>query len=295
MDRSWRSPISGWLCAMAFAWIVAAAAAPAAEARAVLRQGARGPEVVLLQHYLYQLGYLASTPDGIFGAGTLGAVQQFQQARGLTVDGVVGARTWSELERAIAGAHGRVHTVVASETLWAIARRYASSVDVLARVNGIDDPSLIRPGWELVIPSAQGVELVLWSEAQHLYRNFEVITVTDVRTGTSFRARRYYGHYHADSEPLTAEDARILKEIYGGWSWERRPILVEVGGRVVAASMNGFPHGGEAIVDNDFPGHFCIHFLGSRIHRTGNVDPAHQAAVLEAAGYAAGRLWLTAR
>lgn len=176
---------------------------------------------------------------------------------------------------------------------------YATSVDQLARVNGLDNPSLIRAGRELLVPAASGsggaagVELVLWSEAHKVYGNFEVITVTDVRTGKSFRARRYYGHYHADTEPLTAEDARILQEIYGGWSWERRPILVEVDGRTIAASMNGFPHGGEAILDNDFPGHFCIHFLGSRIHRTGNIDPRHQAAVLEAAGYTGSRLWLS--
>ncbi|MBO8126707.1 MAG: hypothetical protein H0Z38_05665 [Firmicutes bacterium] len=47
--------------------------------------------------------------------------------------------------------------------------------------------------------------------------------------------------------------------------------------------MNGFPHGFEH-VNNDFPGHFCIHFLGSRIHKTRRVDEDHQRMVMAAAG-----------
>lgn len=298
MDKVYGSPIRDWLCALALSWLALAFFASPADAHGVLRPGARGPEVVLLQHYLFQLGHLNATPDGIFGPATRRALTQFQEAQGLAADGIAGARTWSELERALLGESALVHRVRPGETLWEIARIYGSSVEALAQLNRLDDPGLIRAGQELLVPFApafgapRGVELVLWSEAQKLYGNFEVITVTDVRTGKSFRARRYYGHHHADSEPLTAEDTRILREIYGEWSWERRPILVEVAGRTIAASMNGFPHGGEAIAENDFPGHFCIHFLGSRIHRTGKIDPRHQAAVLEAAGYAVTRLWL---
>ena len=302
MDRLPRSPKSDWLWVLAFAWMLSACSAGEVHARSLLRPGARGPEVVLAQHYLYQLGYLSSSPDGIFGPETLSAVQQFQRQRGLDVDGVVGARTWLELALSVSGAGVRVHKVRPGETLWGIARMYGASVDALVKANGIEDPSRILPGRELIVPGSPsggapgGVELVLWSEAHEIYRNFSVIKVTDVRTGLSFYARRYYGHYHADSEPLTAEDARILREIYGGeWSWERRPIIVEIDGRAIAASMNGYPHGGESIADNEFAGHFCIHFLGSRIHRTGNIDPRHQAAVLEAAGYRVTRLWLTSR
>ncbi|MFS8501624.1 MAG: hypothetical protein FWJ59_07465, partial [Caldicoprobacter sp.] len=62
------------------------------------------------------------------------------------------------------------------------------------------------------------------------------------------------------------------------------PIIVQVNGKKMAASMNGMPHGGSTIANNNFAGHFCIHFYGSRTHGTNRVDPEHQAAIRIAAG-----------
>ena len=60
--------------------------------------------------------------------------------------------------------------------------------------------------------------------------------------------------------------------------WSRRAILILYNGHVYAASMNGMPHG-TSTINNDFSGHFCIHFLNSRTHETDRVDPDHQSAV----------------
>jgi N-acetylmuramoyl-L-alanine amidase len=38
-----------------------------------------------------------SGADGIFGAGTENAVKSFQRHHGLTVDGIVGKKTWDKL------------------------------------------------------------------------------------------------------------------------------------------------------------------------------------------------------
>lgn len=62
-----------------------------------LRSGAKGAAVVELQTLLAQRGFLTGAADGAFGSGTLDAVKRFQQAAGLTVDGVVGPRTWEAL------------------------------------------------------------------------------------------------------------------------------------------------------------------------------------------------------
>lgn len=117
-----------------------------------------------------------------------------------------------------------------------------------------------------------------------IFKNGDIATVTDFDTRKAFKVRRLYGSSHADVEPLTAEDTAIMKSIYGEWSWDRRAIIVSVNGHHIAASMNGMPHGGEEIKDNDFDGQFCIHFKGSKTHTGDKVDPDHQAAVRKAAG-----------
>ena len=108
-------------------------------------------------------------------------------------------------------------------------------------------------------------------------------TVKDVLTGKTFRCKRLYGANHMDTEPLNAEATATIKQLYGGnWSWKRRAVLVMYNGHVYAASMNGMPHGNCRIKNNNFDGHFCIHFTGSKTHGSKKVDGAHQKAVKRA-------------
>ena len=110
-----------------------------------------------------------------------------------------------------------------------------------------------------------------------------IFQVKDVRSGTVFTCRRMEGHSHMDVEPLTPHDTFAMQGVYGGkWSWDRRPVLVKYQDAVYAASMNGMPHGYISIRDNAMPGHFCIHFLGSRVQRSHLVNAAHMACVIEA-------------
>ena len=65
-----------------------------------LRRGSRGEQVRLLQETLNELPAGAALDlkvDGVFGAETEKAVRQFQADHGLTVDGVVGKKTWKAL------------------------------------------------------------------------------------------------------------------------------------------------------------------------------------------------------
>lgn len=62
-----------------------------------LEQGAKGPEVTVIQERLKQLGYFNQFPTGNFGSVTKNAVIQFQQQNGLNPDGVVGSQTISLL------------------------------------------------------------------------------------------------------------------------------------------------------------------------------------------------------
>ena len=68
----------------------------------VLRTGSTGSAVEQLQFWLNTLAqYESSIPsltvDGIYGTGTANTVRAFQRKYGLTVDGVVGRTTWTEV------------------------------------------------------------------------------------------------------------------------------------------------------------------------------------------------------
>ena len=66
----------------------------------VLQKGSKGEQVKALQRLLYAMGYSLGSKnpfDGNFGSKTDGAVRAYQKDNGLTVDGIVGAKTWNSL------------------------------------------------------------------------------------------------------------------------------------------------------------------------------------------------------
>ncbi len=64
-----------------------------------LKVGSSGADVMELQQMLADLGYECGIADGIFGTKTKLAVAAFQEANGLTADGIVGVNTWAALQR----------------------------------------------------------------------------------------------------------------------------------------------------------------------------------------------------
>lgn len=68
----------------------------------VLKEGATGDPVRIVQYYLDIIAYFNQTiplidMDGVFGPQTTDAVKSFQRFYGLTVDGIVGTQTWNKL------------------------------------------------------------------------------------------------------------------------------------------------------------------------------------------------------
>ncbi|WP_239616679.1 hypothetical protein [Cohnella mopanensis] len=128
-------------------------------------------------------------------------------------------------------------------------------------------------------------KLLSWEQARNIVQRKSIFTLTDLETGLSFKVQRRAGSQHADVQPISKEDSKIMHQIYNGqWSWKRKAILVQSGRNRLAASMNGMPHGGDGIPDNGFSGHFCVHFQESTSHRSTIPDPAHQLMVYKAAG-----------
>ena len=64
----------------------------------ILRIGSKGSQVTSLQQRLKELGYFKGNTTKYFGPITKKAVIDFQRAKGLTADGIVGPKTWNALK-----------------------------------------------------------------------------------------------------------------------------------------------------------------------------------------------------
>jgi len=129
------------------------------------------------------------------------------------------------------------------------------------------------------------IEQIHWSEARNILPQHTPIMITDVRTGVNYWIISFSHGNHADVFTASAEDTRLMHGTFGyRWTWDTRPILVHVGDRTIAASINGMPHGsGQQRNGNNMFGHVCIHFYGSRTHNGNRFhENDHQGSVREA-------------
>lgn len=243
-----------------------------------------------VQSALKSLGLYSGSIDGITGSKTKAALKKFQRSKGLAADGIMGPKTAEKL-------FGKSETAALADR--GGADRKEASKDTIKDAEDTYDSSKNDEYGEL---------LDWWSEVESIFYRGAEARLIDLWAGKSFDIMRTYGSNHADCEPLTAEDTKIMKEIYSGsWSWNRRPVVIVTGGRRIAASMAGMPHAGleakpknvtvkgrsggfgtgtnlDTIKGNNMDGHFDVHFLNSRTHGTNKVDSAHQKAVKQAAG-----------
>lgn len=208
--------------------------------------GDSGSAVKKVQQRLKKLGYYSGSIDGDYGNGTKTAVTKFQKRNGLTANGKVNSKTLAKLNSSSA--------------------KKASASD--SGDGGSGSGTTERLNW--------------FNGGSNKIPKHATFKVKDIRTGKVFTVKRWSGANHIDAEPATASDTKILKSIYGHWSWKRRPVLVKYNGHVYAGSMNGMPHGTQTIKGNNFDGHFCIHFYGSKTHGSKKVDAMHQNCVAEA-------------
>ena len=225
-----------------------------------LKVGDTGDAVKKLQERLKELGYFTGEIGGNYQSLTQSAVAGFQTAAKLTVTGEADEATLKALFSS--GAPKKPATTSNTTTIAA-------------------------PVGDSTVAPARGtaIEMDWWTSGiQEIFPRGATAKITDVATGLAWREQRRGGTNHADVQPLTAADTAALKRAYGGtWSWNRRAIFVTINGINYAASMNGMPHGGGSIEDNNFDGHHCIHFTNSRTHGSNKVCELHQAAIKKAA------------
>ena len=76
-----------------------------------IQMGSRGAYVMIAQDDLNTLGYKTGGLDGIFGSNTQTAVKNYQQNKGLAVDGIIGCNTWRSLQEDVLG-KGKTSTTI---------------------------------------------------------------------------------------------------------------------------------------------------------------------------------------
>ncbi len=240
------------------------------------KAGDRSSDVAVLQRALLLSGWLSDDAmvSGSYDAATVAAVKAFQQFNSLEMDGIVGSETISVME--------------------------ASGLTQL-----VEDVPVSRG----VSRAQYGEYLNWWNDVKgNIIDRGTKLHIKDIYTGLEYNVMMTFGGNHADVEALTLEDTEIIKETNGGdFSWQRRPVLVYVDGRVIAASMSAMPHAGrddqpaEALINNRSLGYgygynldkiknngmdgVCdLHFAGSTRHLDGRQDSRHQEAIRIAAG-----------
>ncbi len=259
---------------------------------ALLKKGSSNNEVRQVQKVLKQLGFFQYPKiTGFYGTITVKAVKTFQRKNGLAADGIVGSRTRNALKKSI---QPEAVKTPASEN-------QIQQADVKVKKEAKNTITAVKD-------TSRSGALDWYKEVQYIWKKGMNATVTDIKTGKSFQIKRTYGHNHADVEPLTKNDTKIIKNIWNGWSWERRAVTVEVDGRILAASMTAMPHAGvdsapagkvvsrrsgnygrgtnlDAVKGNGASGVMDIHFLNSRTHGSNKVIKSQQDMVKKAKAY----------
>ena len=193
-----------------------------------LRIDNKGPSVSQLQTRLKELGFTV-TVNGTFDTTTHQAIVAFQDINGLTVSGIADSST----QRALYGTGAK---------------------DASGPMSG-------TPAGTGVSPS--NVQLLHWyKEVKPSISSGQRATVYHPGSGKSFTIRFYSLGRHADSEPLTYDDTKIMNSAFGAPSWNINIVYVKLpSGKWTLASMHNRPHLSGAINNNGFGGHLCVHFF----------------------------------
>lgn len=215
----------------------------------VIAHGETSSTIYRIQQRLIDLGYLNYRPTGKFSNITQAAVRRFQTANELPADGQIGAQTRNVLfsdDAVRAGANPQFKS--------AIGRAYTGTVTEKGTLSS-------------------------WEAITERFPVGATATITDYNTGERFNVRRTGGTLDAEVVTETQEDHDKFEYVFGGYSWEHRPVLVNIGGRTYAASLFGMPTGDGDAGSTGMRGHTFLYFNNSKSDLLGIADEEHTVAI----------------
>lgn len=215
----------------------------------VITRGKTGTEIYSIQERLIELGYLNYRATGKFSNMTSNAVRNFQQRNGLPADGQIGAETMRALfsEDAVRqGANPKFSS--------AVGRAYTGSV-------------------------VQSAAASTWEAIDAQFPVGSQVTVTDYNTGETFAVVRTGGVNNAEVTAASVQDNDAFLHVFGGYSWEHRPVLVEIGGTQYAGSLFGMPTGLEMAGSSGMSGSTFLYFNNARSDVFQLADEEHVLAI----------------
>lgn len=218
-----------------------------------LTSGSTGPLVIQVQQRLKELGYISYRATGKYGDMTYKGVLKFQQLNDLPADGMCGKNTYDKMfdENAVRN----------------------SGNDKVPRIFGPLKNAALNPG----------ILADFHETIDNIFKTGDTVTVTDYNTGKTFRMKRTGGANHADVKTIDSSSFATYKTIFNGANtWERRAVLVEIGGQQYAASIIGMPT--RSISGSTMDGTVDMYFWGSTADFVNLKDVEHATACKAANG-----------
>lgn len=221
----------------------------ASSASNVIDVGEAGRDIYTIQQRLIDLGYLNYRATGNFGDITQEAVRDFQTANNLPADGQIGSATMQLLFSDDAQ-RAKMNPAFKS----AVGRAYTGTVK-------------------------EKGDLSSWDVISEEFPKGSTAVVTDYNTGETFTLRRTGGTNNAEVVTETATDAEKFEYVFGGYSWEHRPVLVQIGGTQYAGSLFGMPTRTGSESGSGMNGVTFLYFNNSRSDVHGFGDEEHTVSI----------------
>lgn len=225
----------------------------------IYKEGSTGEMVVRIQIRLRELGYFSFKATGAYRGMTVDSVKQFQsryyeQGEDIFVDGRMGEQSINRL--------------------FSFNALRANIPDSVHMPKGPTEPNANKTG-----------EVLTWQEVKGMLSDAQSYMVTDYYTGISFSVRYSGGENHAEVETASSDDTAKFMMICGNdYNFLKRPVVINIDGREIAASIQCYPHGSDSISQNDLAGHVCLFFDGSFSHVGGFPDIEHNLNISIASG-----------